>query len=100
MEENDYQVVGKTKEDHRPQLQDSGTETIIQPFIIRASNDKEEENGQSSPLATLDHENPSADGRVITSQLIYGVADVPPWHVSFFLGFQVFYIYIIYICVL
>ncbi len=94
MEEKDHQVVGQTKDDHRPQqLQNSGKDqTIIQPFIIRAPNENEEDNGRSSPLATMDHENPSADGRVITSQLIYGVEDVPPWNVSLFLGFQVYFL--------
>lgn len=92
MDEEVYQVA-ETKEDHRPQHQDSGTGAVIQPFIIRASDENDEENGQSAALTsgiTLDFiENPCADGRAITSQLIYGVEDVPPSHVSFFLGFQV-----------
>lgn len=79
MENEVYHEV-KTKEDPQDSLM------VIQPFMRASNEDDEESGGQSSLEDDTTAENTSIGSNIA---LIYGVEDVPPWHVSCFLGFQV-----------
>ena len=70
----------KTKDDPQNSMM------VIQPLMRAASEDDEESGG----LSSLDDDTTVQTSIGSNTSLIYGVEDVPPWHVSFFLGFQVF----------